>query len=444
MEVKTSDIPDSIYYYPCPLLFNNLMKIDNDESLNSAEKSALINIQNLMEYINMVKDDDWTDVIKKKLNEVFVLSNNKFIANYLVKHDILKTILKEVGGNLNLADIVLCIIINVCNTDSKIIHLIGKDSEFVNSILYYGTYRINKVLSNVIKIINLAIQVLQDNPQSEWLTHLQHSSTIIEDCIIMILKSHNQFNETLVITIIDLLWKMIKTTVSGWPSLLDFLFSTHILIYPLINFCQQVTKLKTDKPIDVYFIDKWLSIMIHAKTSLESLFELNDEKHKYTFLYALNCLLHLYKEQESFSLSQLRIHSVNYAVILKYIFLLAYIRNKFYIPVKMDHTLMQIMLKIKTVLDAEKMTNKEEQSFTKLKDFYIYLEDIWLTITQLDSSADIKRLIEPFNIKDQQYFLNLPQCEYQNFYKKFKTESETPRKLMNRVTDIAGKFYVKL
>lgn len=87
-------------------------------------------------------------------------------------------------------EIILGIIGNIC-CNADVTDSIGKDKDFVTTILAYLRSHDTESLTQLLRLLKAVVWRIQQNPQSDWLIHLKECEFLGDSIIFILMSSTN-------------------------------------------------------------------------------------------------------------------------------------------------------------------------------------------------------------------------------------------------------------
>ncbi|KAL0105151.1 hypothetical protein PUN28_016655 [Cardiocondyla obscurior] len=296
-----------------------------------------------------------------------------------------------------LTERVLGIIGNVCCSDEAI-DTICCDKELVTQILNHLGSDDSLTLIQLIRILQLIVWKIQQNPQSDWVAHLTECE-FFGDSITFMLKSST--NDDLLISAMNLLSSISEIKLPNENSFLEKLFKLDCLIPALLESFVQVTSKNKTNNSEWSFAQHWLTVLIAimelGSLKFEDDYE-NDERFSKLMEIMYQILKPCKKSHNLYPIDKLGANMIYDAVRI----LLCFQSSDVSIPPRINSIIAFIIFSLKTVpeLDSREDLDPEELTIDLLN----YLNKYWLQVVAFCTS---QQLIEIFHLCDREVRENL-------------------------------------
>ncbi|XP_028049535.1 protein SAAL1 [Monomorium pharaonis] len=370
-----------------------LKVLKGDAVGNSLCSSSWI-IKTLMS-LSQIDEHGWTEELEDQLCTLWDLSMEGEVVSHLMLYDfpkIAKTVLMT-SNEPRLTEIILGIIGNVCCNDEAI-DTIGSDRELAKQILCYLVSSDSLILIQLIRILQLVVWKIRQNPQSDWMAHFMECQ-FFGHCISFMLKSSTIDN--LLIAVMNLLESLSQTSLPSENNLLEKLFKINDLVPALLESFQQVIPVEKSSYSELTFVQHWLAVLIAIMKSGSLKFENceNDERLSKLMEIMYRILRPCRKIYNLYPIRQSRANMICDAVRV----LLGFRRCDVNVPPKIDCIIAIMMFSLKTESNppkegerAQEKSREELDPEKLIPDLLDYLHKYWLQITELCTSEQIAEI----------------------------------------------------
>ncbi|KYQ57008.1 Protein SAAL1 [Trachymyrmex zeteki] len=332
-----------------------------------------------------VDENGWTEELEDQLCTLWDLSMEGEVVSYLLSQDFFQIAkyLLTISDEPRFTEIVLGIIGNVCCNDEAI-DTVGCDQELITQILSHLESSDSLILIQLIRILQLIVWKIRQNPQSNWVAHLTECE-FFGATITFILKSST--NDDLLISTMSLLESISQI------SLLEKLFKINDLIPALLeSFAQVIPEGKTSLS-ELTFVQHWMAVLIAVMES--SLLTFEDYENDERFLKLMNIIYRMLKPyNKSYNLYPIQQQGANIIYDAMRV-LLSFRRCNVNIPTRIDRIITILIFSLKTGIASLFFTLRRVESDQKRSVVFPVLQQIFMDCdASVSSMPDLTVLID--------------------------------------------------